>query len=60
MSDLNLLMDMGFPQEKAERALSVTGNQGVEQAMEWLLAHGDSMETTPAPNDSSGAVGDAT
>ncbi|GLH16224.1 Uncharacterized protein GBIM_20562 [Gryllus bimaculatus] len=30
-----------------ERALAVTGNQGVEPAMEWLLAHSDE----PLPND---------
>uniref|UniRef100_U5EYS9 Putative ubiquitin regulatory protein n=1 Tax=Corethrella appendiculata TaxID=1370023 RepID=U5EYS9_9DIPT len=41
MSDLQTLIDMGFPSEKAQRALEVTGNKGVEPAMEWLLAHGD-------------------
>uniref|UniRef100_R4G8Q7 Putative ubiquitin regulatory protein n=1 Tax=Rhodnius prolixus TaxID=13249 RepID=R4G8Q7_RHOPR len=40
-----ILMDMGFPQEKVEQALNVTGNQGVEPAMEWLLAHGDSFDS---------------
>jgi len=44
MADLNLLMDMGFPQQKAEKALSVTGNKGVEAAMEWLLAHQDELD----------------
>ncbi|GIY10036.1 UBX domain-containing protein 1 [Caerostris darwini] len=47
MSDLNMLMDMGFAQNQAERALQVTGNQGVEPAMEWLLAHADSIGSTP-------------
>ncbi|XP_052870175.1 UBX domain-containing protein 1 [Anopheles cruzii] len=41
MSDIQTLMDMGFAKEKAERALEVTNNKGVEQAMEWLLAHAD-------------------
>uniref|UniRef100_A0A2M4AL81 Putative ubiquitin regulatory protein n=1 Tax=Anopheles triannulatus TaxID=58253 RepID=A0A2M4AL81_9DIPT len=41
MSDIQTLVDMGFPKEKAERALEVTNNKGVEQAMEWLLAHAD-------------------
>ncbi|XP_058126646.1 UBX domain-containing protein 1-B [Anopheles ziemanni] len=41
MSDIQTLMDMGFPKEKAERALEVTNHKGVEQAMEWLLAHAD-------------------
>ncbi|CAH1405008.1 unnamed protein product [Nezara viridula] len=39
-----VLMDMGFSKEQAERALQVTGNQGVEPAMEWLLAHGDDFD----------------
>nr|CAD7590096.1 unnamed protein product [Timema genevievae] len=39
--DVTILIDMGFSREKAERALQLTGNQGVEPAMEWLLAHGE-------------------
>lgn len=38
-----VLMDMGFSKDQVERALQVTGNQGVEPAMEWLLAHGDDL-----------------
>ncbi|KAK7791674.1 hypothetical protein R5R35_002044 [Gryllus longicercus] len=45
--ELKTLMDMGFERKRAERALAVTGNQGVEPAMEWLLAHSDE----PLPND---------
>lgn len=41
MSDIQTLVDMGFPKERAERALQVTNNKGVEAAMEWLLAHAD-------------------
>ncbi|XP_054707941.1 UBX domain-containing protein 1-like [Uloborus diversus] len=62
MSDLSLLIDMGFPQEKAKKALDITGNKGIEPAMEWLLAHGDSEELVPekkveeaAPDASPGA-----
>ncbi|GFU33550.1 UBX domain-containing protein 1 [Nephila pilipes] len=47
MSDLSMLMDMGFDQSQAERALRVTGNKGVEPAMEWLLAHTDANEPVP-------------
>ncbi|CAB0006230.1 unnamed protein product [Nesidiocoris tenuis] len=65
------LMDMGFSKDKVERALEVTGNQGVEPAMEWLLAHGDELnagssgmstgrklteDSTPAENSSSTGV----
>ncbi|XP_061390495.1 UBX domain-containing protein 1 [Musca vetustissima] len=41
MGDVQTLMDMGFPKERAEYALKVTSNKGVEPAMEWLLAHVD-------------------
>ncbi|KAJ1519707.1 hypothetical protein ONE63_004968 [Megalurothrips usitatus] len=55
-ADVSLLIDMGFSREKAEKALQVTGNKGVEPAMEWLLAHNDDMDTsssnTSAPVDS--------
>uniref|UniRef100_A0A182LZJ0 UBX domain-containing protein n=1 Tax=Anopheles culicifacies TaxID=139723 RepID=A0A182LZJ0_9DIPT len=54
MSDIQMLIDMGFPKEKAERALEVTNNKGVEQAMEWLLAHADE----PLP-PASAPVGDS-
>ncbi|GFQ97767.1 UBX domain-containing protein 1 [Trichonephila clavata] len=47
MSDLSMLMDMGFAQSQAETALRVTGNKGVEPAMEWLLAHSDANEPVP-------------
>ncbi|XP_014661839.1 PREDICTED: UBX domain-containing protein 1-A-like isoform X2 [Priapulus caudatus] len=40
-STLNMLMEMGFQRNKAEKAITVTNNQGVEAAMEWLLAHND-------------------
>lgn len=46
MSDLSLLMDMGFPESEAEKALSITENKGVEAAMEWLLAHRESAGAT--------------
>ncbi|XP_031631865.1 UBX domain-containing protein 1-B [Contarinia nasturtii] len=45
--DLQMLIDMGFSQEKAQKALNVTGNKGVEPAMEWLLAHSDDAEIAP-------------
>ena len=32
------MMDMGFPSDKAELALSETGNVGVEVATEWLFS----------------------
>lgn len=55
MSDLSMLMDMGFAQSQAERALRLTGNKGVEPAMEWLLAHSDANE--PVPQDAFGDGG---
>lgn len=38
---LNTLKDMGFNEQKATKALTLTGWKGVEPAMEWLLAHPD-------------------
>ncbi|RZF44503.1 hypothetical protein LSTR_LSTR002276 [Laodelphax striatellus] len=45
-ADVQMLIEMGFTKDKAEKALSVTGNQGVEPAMEWLLAHGDEVSVS--------------
>lgn len=54
MSDIQTLVDMGFPKERAERALQVTNNKGVEAAMEWLLAHAD--EDIPSSSSSSSST----
>ncbi|XP_053133666.1 UBX domain-containing protein 1 isoform X2 [Hemicordylus capensis] len=36
---LESLIEMGFPQNRAEKALALTGNQGIEPAMDWLMEH---------------------
>ncbi len=38
---IKTLVEMGFDEAKAKKALTRTGWKGVEAAMEWLLAHGD-------------------
>uniref|UniRef100_A0A0F7Z398 UBX domain-containing protein 1 n=1 Tax=Crotalus adamanteus TaxID=8729 RepID=A0A0F7Z398_CROAD len=44
---LESLIEMGFPQNRAEKALALTGNQGIEQAMDWLVEH----ENDPSLDD---------
>ncbi|XP_025992920.1 UBX domain-containing protein 1 [Solenopsis invicta] len=46
---IDILVDMGFSISKAEKALEITGNKGVEPAMEWLLAHSDEAEPVLEP-----------
>ncbi|EDV50413.1 UBX domain-containing protein 1 [Drosophila erecta] len=55
MSEVQTLMDMGFPRERVEYALEVTSNKGVEPAMEWLLAHvDDPIPSRPSAGESPG------
>lgn len=48
-SELDILKEMGFSEQRAEKALQVCGSQGVEAAMEWLLAHADDPMDTNEP-----------
>ncbi|CAN8008562.1 unnamed protein product [Ixodes pacificus] len=48
-SELDILKEMGFSEQRAEKALQVCGSQGVEAAMEWLLAHADEAMDTNEP-----------
>ncbi|TMS17494.1 UBX domain-containing protein 1 isoform X3 [Larimichthys crocea] len=36
---LESLLEMGFERNRAEKAVAKTGNQGIEQAMDWLMEH---------------------
>ncbi|KAJ4946510.1 hypothetical protein JOQ06_024176 [Pogonophryne albipinna] len=39
LTTLESLMEMGFDRNRAEKAVASTGNQGIEQAMDWLMVH---------------------
>ncbi|XP_034037763.1 UBX domain-containing protein 1 [Thalassophryne amazonica] len=39
LTTLESLLEMGFDKNRAEKAVSNTGNQGIEQAMDWLMEH---------------------
>eukprot|EP00897_Mesotaenium_endlicherianum_P009541 jgi/Mesen1/8615/ME000050S08022 len=57
------LADMGFPRARCEKAAVGTGNAGVEEAMNWLLAHMDDPdidEPAPAPAPPAAAAGGGT
>jgi len=49
---METLLEMGFPKNRAEKALKMTGNKGPEAAMEWLLTHSDDPTIDdPIPED---------
>ncbi|XP_078064377.1 UBX domain-containing protein 1 [Mustelus asterias] len=41
MTALETMMEMGFSRNRAEKALALSGHQGIEKAMDWLIEHED-------------------
>ncbi|KJE92039.1 hypothetical protein CAOG_03071 [Capsaspora owczarzaki ATCC 30864] len=58
-SALESLIDMGFPRNRAEKALAVTGNQGAQAAMDWIFAHMDDPDIDEPHSSSSLSSGSA-
>ncbi|ESN91167.1 hypothetical protein HELRODRAFT_186190 [Helobdella robusta] len=63
---VDVLTEMGFERNRAEKALEETGNAGVEVAMEWLITHENDAiydevtdETTKTAEDISAATATA-
>lgn len=53
---LGQLVSMGFPQVRCEKALQATGNNGAEEAMEWLFAHMDDPDIDVPMDSGAGAA----
>ncbi|XP_023420080.1 UBX domain-containing protein 1 isoform X1 [Cavia porcellus] len=49
LTALESLIEMGFARGRAEKALALTGNQGIEAAMDWLMEHEDDPEADEPP-----------
>ncbi|CAF0745865.1 unnamed protein product [Brachionus calyciflorus] len=55
MSDLHNLMDMGFSEAKCQKALSVNNNN-FQEALEWLLVHGNQPDEPMVVEENPGPV----
>ncbi|KAK9710220.1 hypothetical protein K7432_008570 [Basidiobolus ranarum] len=50
-SDLQSLIDMGFPEIRVKKALKATKNSGLQPAMDWILAHAEDADIDVAMED---------
>nr|XP_023028454.1 UBX domain-containing protein 1-A-like [Leptinotarsa decemlineata] len=51
-SVVDTLVEMGFSKQKAELALTRTGTNDIQTAMDWLLSHEADLESTETSNPS--------
>eukprot|EP01137_Pigoraptor_chileana_P001210 Opistho-2@38519 len=55
-SDMAVLLDMGFPQVRVEKALAKTFHSGLQPAMDWLLQHSEDPDIDVPLSASAGAA----
>lgn len=56
LDDVGILMEMGFSETRAQKGLAKTGYQGIQQAMDWILAHSEDPDIDEPYTEAAGYV----